>query len=84
MFHEDGAQVLGIKPLAFGCSCSRERVSGMLESLGESEARSAAGANDGTIEVHCEFCGQAYRFDQADIDALFSPPAVHGAPERLQ
>lgn len=84
LFHEDGAQRLGDKALRFGCSCSRERVSGMLESLGEPEASAAAEANDGTIEVRCESCGQAYRFDRAAIDALFSPPAPHGAPERLQ
>ncbi len=84
LFHEDGAQVLGVKPLGFGCSCSRERVSGMLESLGEAEARAAAEANDGAIDVHCEFCGQAYRFDQVDIDALFSQSSAHGAPDRLQ
>lgn len=84
LFHEDGARLLGDKALRFGCSCSPERVSGMLESLGEPEARAAAEANGGTIEVHCEFCGQAYRFDHPAIDALFSPPASHGAPERLQ
>lgn len=84
LFHEEGAHVLGTKPLGFGCSCSRERVSGMLESLGESEARSAAEANDGAIDVHCEFCGQSYRFDHAEIDALFSKSSTHGAPDRLQ
>lgn len=84
LFHEDGAQVLGTRALRFGCSCSRERVSGMLESLGEPEARAAAEANEGTIDIHCEFCGQTYRFDHDAIDALFSPPASHGAPERLQ
>lgn len=84
LFHEDGAQVLGVKPLGFGCSCSRERVSGMLESLGESEARSAAEANGGAIDVHCEFCGQAYRFDAIDIDSLFSQSPAHLAPDRLQ
>lgn len=84
LFHEDGAQLLGDKALRFGCSCSRERVSGMLESLGEPEARAAAESNEGRIDVHCEFCGQTYRFDLVDIDALFSPTASHGAPERLQ
>jgi molecular chaperone Hsp33 len=86
LFHQDGAQVLGGKPLRFGCSCSRERVTGMLETLGEAEARAAAEANAGSVDVHCEFCGQTYRFDGADLDALFAAPtgSEHGPPDRLQ
>ncbi len=44
LFHEEQPQLLGAKPLAFGCSCSRERVAAMLQSLGEEEARAAAEA----------------------------------------
>jgi redox-regulated HSP33 family molecular chaperone len=33
---------MGEKPLSFACSCSRERVAAMLQSLGEDEARAAA------------------------------------------
>ncbi len=85
LFHEDGVQVLGDKELRFGCTCSRERVAGMLESLGEAEAREAAAGHGGEVEVHCEFCGQRYVFDGADLDALFAPgPASVPAPERLQ
>ncbi|WP_055027092.1 Hsp33 family molecular chaperone HslO, partial [Xanthomonas euvesicatoria] len=39
LFHEEAPQLLGSKPLSFGCSCSRERVASMLQSLGEEEAR---------------------------------------------
>jgi molecular chaperone Hsp33 len=86
LFHQDGVQMLGGKPLRFGCSCSRERVTGMLQTLGEAEARAAAEANAGSVDVHCEFCGQAYRFDSADLDTLFATPtgSAHGAPDRLQ
>ena len=39
LFHEEAPQLLAQKALAFGCSCSRERVESMLLSLGEAEAR---------------------------------------------
>ena len=57
-----------------------------LESLGEAEARAAAEANAGRVDVHCEFCGQSYRFDGADLDRLFATPtgSSHDAPDRLQ
>lgn len=85
LFHEDGVRLLGEKPLRFACSCSRERVSAMLESLGEAEARASVEDNAGTAEIRCEFCGETYRYSASEIDALFIPrPAEMGPPERLQ
>jgi molecular chaperone Hsp33 len=83
LFHEDGVEVLGERPLRFACSCSRERVASMLQSLGEDEARAAAA--DGEAEIRCEFCGEQYRFGLGEIAGLFpSRPATVEAPERLQ
>ncbi len=83
LFHEDGVRLLGDRPLSFACSCSRERVAAMLESLGPEEARAAV--IGGSANVQCEFCGQAYRFTAAEVDALFSRPVPQAeAPERLQ
>ena len=83
LFHEDGVELLGRKPLAFACSCSRERVSAMLASLGPEEARAAAA--DGQAEVRCEFCGQRYSFTAGEVETLLT---LHGqemsAPERVQ
>lgn len=85
LFHEDDVRLLGEKPLRFGCSCSRERVSAMLESLGEAEARAAVEDNAGVAEIRCEFCGEAYRYSGAEIGALFAPrPAQFEPPPRLQ
>ena len=85
LFHEEGVAALGERPLRFACSCSRDRVSAMLESLGEAESREAAAGHGGLVEVRCEFCGETYRFTGDDLDRLFSPrPAASAAPERLQ
>jgi molecular chaperone Hsp33 len=50
----------------------------MLRSLGEAEAQATL-AEQGRIEVSCEFCGAAYRYDAVDVQRLFaaqvaSPP----------
>ena len=83
LFPEEDIRLLGERPLRFACSCSRERVAAMLESLGPGEARAAV--IDGSAEIHCEFCGQAYRFAPEEIEALFSRPVPEGrAPEGLQ
>lgn len=83
LFHEEGIETLGERPLQFGCSCSRERVESMLRSLGEEEAEAAV--IDGNANVRCEFCGERYSFDPGEISALFQqPPATATGPETLQ
>lgn len=83
LFHEEDVRLLGGRALRFACSCSRERVAAMLESLGEEEARAAV--IGGSANVRCEFCGQAYRFGPEEIEALFLPrPPAASAPDRLQ
>jgi len=83
LFHEDGVQMMGDRPLAFACSCSTERVESMLVSLGADEALAAAA--DGDAEIRCEFCGQDYRFSRARIETLLDIAAQQvAAPDRLQ
>ena len=70
----------------FACSCSRERVGHMIRSLGVAEAESIL-AEQGQIEVGCDFCGAQYRseehtselqyrFDPVDAAGLFTSPPV--------
>lgn len=83
LFHEESPERVGGHPLAFGCSCSRERVEAMLESLGREEAEAAV--IDGEARVRCEFCGQAYAFDAGAVHALFTDARGQmDAPSRLQ
>lgn len=83
LFHEEAPEVMVQKGLAFQCSCSRERVAAMLQSLGEEEALAAA--RDGEVEIQCGFCGRFYHFPLAEIGVLFGlPPANVPAPDRLQ
>ena len=70
--------VLRFEPLVgdaaprFTCSCSREKVGAMIAGLGVLEAESII-AEQGQIEVACEFCGVQYRFDPIDAAQLFRP-----------
>ena len=57
----------------FACSCSRERVSRMIRSLGTAEAEGIL-AERGHIEVGCDFCGQQYHFDPVDAAQIFTSP----------
>jgi molecular chaperone Hsp33 len=57
----------------FACSCSRERVAGMLRGLGREEAEGIL-AERGTIDVACDFCGLHYAFDAVDAARIFTSP----------
>jgi molecular chaperone Hsp33 len=57
-------------PAKFACTCSRERVSSMILSLGKPEVEEIL-AEQGGIEVSCEFCGQQERFDPVDAAQIF-------------
>jgi molecular chaperone Hsp33 len=77
LYHEESVRLFEPRPLAFGCSCTRDRVESMLRSLGREEVEAALEARDGEIEVICEFCAQRYTFDRIDAEHLLS--ASHNA-----
>jgi len=56
----------------FACTCSRERVSGMLRSLGRDEVESILAERE-QVEVGCDFCGAQYRYDAVDAARVFLP-----------
>ncbi len=56
----------------FECSCSRARVGAMLKGLGRAEVDDIV-AEQGRVEIGCEFCGKKRHFDAVDVAALFTP-----------
>lgn len=72
LYHEETVRLFEPRPLAFGCSCSRERVEAMLRSLGRDEIEATLEAQNGLIEVTCEFCAREYTFDRVDAEHLLS------------
>lgn len=84
LFHEESPELVGEKSLHFGCSCSRDRVAGMLESLGRDEAEAAAAANEGQVSIRCEFCAAEYHFSLTDLNLLFiQGEQTSTAPDQL-
>ena len=82
LFHEESVRVLETQPLAFGCSCSRERVESTLVSLGQAEIEETI-AETGGISVHCDFCGQGYHFTAEEGLSLFWPDSKLPPSTRL-
>lgn len=84
LYHEESVRLFEPRSLAFGCSCSRERVTGMLRSLGRDEVEAALTARGDEIEVICEFCAQRYHFDRIDAEVLLSSSVAPAAPDTAQ
>lgn len=59
----------------FACSCSRQRVARMLLGLGAAEVDDIV-AEQGRVEIGCEFCGLKYHFDPVDVGGLFTPASA--------
>lgn len=77
LFWQEAPKLLEDKPVQFSCSCSRVRVGRMLKTLGAEEVESIL-AEQGQVDVHCDFCNAAYHFDAVDCAALFTgehPPS---------
>jgi molecular chaperone Hsp33 len=63
----------------FQCSCSRDKVRGMLQMLGRDEVQSII-AERGAVDVGCDFCGAQYRFDPVDAaQALLDAVPAQGS-----
>jgi molecular chaperone Hsp33 len=82
LFAEDDVRMFESAPVFFRCRCSRERVIGMLRGLGADEIRSLL-AERGEVEVRCDFCNRAYRFDPVDVEQLFAAVPTADGSEKL-
>jgi molecular chaperone Hsp33 len=76
LFNEETVRVFDAEPVAFRCSCSRERTVSALEAIGQEECYSIL-EEQGSIEMDCQFCHAHYRFDRIDIDQLFTGHTLH-------
>lgn len=79
LFHEETVRLFETEPLAFRCGCSRTRIEDMLRTLGQTEVDSII-AEQGAVEVTCEFCNRGYRLDAVDASQLFAKTPAHTAP----
>ncbi|CAB3643831.1 33 kDa chaperonin [Trinickia soli] len=75
LFWQENVQHFAPTLTRFECSCSRERVGSMLKMLGHDEVESVI-AEQGRVEIHCEYCNQRYEFDPVDVAQLFAATEV--------
>ena len=81
LYHEEELTVYEPQSVEFKCTCSRERCAGALKTLPDEEIDSIL-ADEGEIDMHCDYCGNHYIFNAMDIaeirnNASPADPQVH-------
>ncbi len=71
LYHEEAPRLFDPAMLRFHCDCNLEKIENTLRSLGQEEANTII-AEQGAIEVNCEFCNSQYRLDSVDVARLFA------------
>ena len=66
LYHDEQVELHEVNDVCFRCNCSRERTESVLVSLGEAELNDIL-AEQGSIDITCQFCNQAYSFDAIDV-----------------
>jgi len=80
LYHQEEVTVYEPQDVCFRCTCSRQRCEDALATLPDSEVAEML-AEDGEIDMHCDYCGNHYRFDAIDIAALHN--SSHGEQPQL-
>ncbi len=66
---EDNVQVIEKMPVEFQCTCSKERFSRAIISLGESEIQEMI-TEDGKADTQCHFCNAEYYFTKEELEEI--------------
>jgi molecular chaperone Hsp33 len=75
LFAGQSIRLFAAKPVAHDCRCTPERLAGVVRMLGLDEVKTLL-AEQGHVELKCEFCNRAFRYDDAQVDAI-----MRGTPQ---
>ncbi|MFT8320015.1 MAG: Hsp33 family molecular chaperone HslO [Bacillus sp. (in: firmicutes)] len=69
IFGKENMKVMETMPVSFTCTCSKERFSNAIVSLGKEEIDDMI-TTDGQAEAHCHFCNEKYIFTKEELETL--------------
>lgn len=70
LYHEEEIRLFDTQDIEFHCTCSKERTSESIKSVGKDELMEIL-KEDPEIKVTCQFCNETYKFDKIDVMAMF-------------
>jgi molecular chaperone Hsp33 len=75
LFAAQTIRLFSARPVAHDCRCTPERLAGVVRMLGAEEVKSLL-AEQGHVELKCEFCNRAFRYDDVQVDAIMRGTAT--------
>jgi len=75
LFAGRSIRLFAAHPVAHDCRCTPERLAGVVRMLGEDELKNLL-AEQGHVELKCEFCNRAFRYDDVQVAAI-----LRGTPQ---
>ncbi len=72
LFADHSIRVFPPRRVVHDCRCTPERIAGVVRMLGEEEVSSLL-AEQGHVELTCEFCNRTFRFDEPEARAILRP-----------
>lgn len=71
LYHQEEVTLFDPQAVSFHCTCSQARCGEVLRTLAAEEVDQII-AEDGQIDMNCDYCGSHYIFDAVDIAAIRS------------
>lgn len=71
LYHEEEVLLFDPVAITFSCTCSKERSAQAIRTVAKAEIDSII-AEQGKIEMGCEYCNSKYIFDTIDVEAIFA------------
>lgn len=69
LYHQEEVFVFDPVTVEFKCTCSRERCGDVLKTVAANEIDEIL-AEDGKIDMHCDYCGAHYIYDAVDVENI--------------
>ncbi|EJE8533174.1 Hsp33 family molecular chaperone HslO [Vibrio vulnificus] len=81
LYNQEQVRLFEPQTVEFHCGCSRERSGAAIVTVDKNEIYDIL-ASDGSVSLHCDYCGTTYSFDESDLsklyeDATSEPKTLH-------
>ncbi|AAN53250.1 Hsp33 family molecular chaperone HslO [Shewanella oneidensis MR-1] len=71
LYHQEEVRLFDPIEVSFKCTCSRERSAAAIKTIDQAEVEAIL-AEDGNVEMGCEYCNAKYLFDAIDIASIYA------------
>ncbi|ELV8756954.1 Hsp33 family molecular chaperone HslO [Vibrio vulnificus] len=74
LYNQEQVRLFEPQNVEFRCGCSRERSGAAIVTVDKNEIYDIL-ASDGSVSLHCDYCGTTYSFDESDVNKMYEEAA---------